>query len=85
MAHKTPEPLGVPQELDHIVEAFWSLNRSRIHNGYSMQPLQWVEFEAWQRGTGTVLTHDERKIIMQLFPVLDNAIEDDKPKDTATT
>ena len=80
MSHKTPEPPEVPDEFDHMIEAFWSLNRSRSHNGFSLQPVQWTEFEAWQRGTGTLLTHDERKIIMQLFTVLDNAIDDDKPK-----
>lgn len=80
MSHKTPEPPEVPEEYFPLIEVFWSLNRSRTHNGYTLQPMQWLEFEAWQRGTGTLLTHDERKIIMQLFPVLDGAIDDDKPK-----
>lgn len=80
MAHKTPDQPDVPDELLFLLDAFWSLNRSRIHNGVSLQPVQWIEFEAWQRGAGTVLTHDERKIVMDLFPVLDDAIEAERPR-----
>lgn len=85
MAHKTPEVPDVPEEIQWLLEAFWSLNRSRIHNGMSLQPVQWTEFEAWQRGTGTLLTHDERRIVMDLFPVLDDAIDAERPKPEGDT
>ncbi|MCY0150878.1 hypothetical protein OEG84_25060 [Hoeflea sp. G2-23] len=85
MEHKTPEQPEVPDECQFLLDAFWSLNGTRIHNGMTLQPVQWAEFEAWQRGTGNILTHDERKIVMDLFPVLDEAIDAERPKPESET
>jgi len=63
--------------LQFIYEAFWQINTRRTHNGVSLQPVHYQEFEAWQRGTGNVLTHDERKIVFELFDVFDSVVADE--------
>ena len=76
----TPDSPELPIELDYLLQAFWSLNNRRTNNGFGLNPVQWVEMEAWQRGTGDFLTNDEAGILMSLFTVFDVSVEENSPK-----
>ena len=76
-----PEPLEIDTNYNYILEHFWDIQNLRSSNGYSLNPVSWLEVEAWQRGTGNLLTNDEAKIIMGLFRVFDEAYKDIQTKD----
>lgn len=78
---ESPEQPDVPSEYEFLLDAFWSLNNGRSSNGFSLNPVSWLEQEAWQRGTGNVLTNDETRIIMSLFGVHDSEMEECRPKE----
>lgn len=80
VGHEGPPEPEIPDEFAFLLEAFWDLNQRRQSNGYELQPIQWLEYEAWERGTGNLLTHDERLIVMRLPTIFDQAVIDNRPK-----
>ena len=75
-----PDAPDIPDEFDFLWGVFWDINNNRSSNGFSLNPVSWLELEAWQRGTVEYLTRDEARIIMALFRVHDRAMTESTPK-----
>lgn len=75
-----PQEPEIPDEIIHILNAFWGVNNLRQSNGFSLNPVRYSDLEDWQRGTGNLLTNDEIKIVMRLFSVFDEVAAEMQPK-----
>lgn len=80
MASATPDEPDIPSSVQFLEDAFWALNSGRSSSGFSLNPVSWLELEAWQRGTGNFLSAAEAEIVMRLFGVYDASVEENRPK-----
>ena len=63
------EPVPFPETLEYVWRDFLELNDARTSNGYTVNPISYLELDAWNRLMNKQVTAQEISIMKQLDSV----------------